>query len=347
MVAVYASPDEVRPAASAAAAGVSLLGSLVIVARHHGVQLSVPQLIHDHLLEPGQPSVAQLLSIADVSGLRATTVRLTWPEIWRLGKVLPAIVPMRDGHAMVLREVNEGPEHPRVVLQDPSNHEDAPLVLDETRFTAAWTGDVLLFKRDYRLRDEDQPFGLWLIVGQLLRERRIARDTGFAAFTLAVLSLAPIFFWRVLVDGVLYYNALDTFAVVCLAMLVLIGFETAFGYIRRYLILFITKRIDAKLATYIFDKLLRLPVDFFEHTPVGQITRDISELHKIRNFFTGGLLGTVLDSSALVVFVPIMFFYSPLLTFFVLGFAALICGWIILRLPGMRKKTASVFAVEG
>src|SRR5258708_22919034 len=119
MVAVYASPDEVRPAASAAAAGVSLLGSLVIVARHHGVQLSVPQLIHDHLLEPGQPSVAQLLSIADASGLRATTVRLTWAEILRLGQGLPPLLTVPGGHAVGLRQVHEGTEPPRRLLPDP------------------------------------------------------------------------------------------------------------------------------------------------------------------------------------------------------------------------------------
>jgi hypothetical protein len=58
------------------ASGVSLLGSLVIVARKHGIQLSVPQLVHDHLLEPGQPSVGQLIHIASASGLRATSAHL-------------------------------------------------------------------------------------------------------------------------------------------------------------------------------------------------------------------------------------------------------------------------------
>ena len=335
-------------AESAAASGVSLLGSLVIVARQHGVQLSVPQLIHDHLLEPGQPSVPQLLNIAEACGLRTSAVRLSWYQLLRLGQALPAIVLLQNGHAMVLREVSEGPEFPRVVLQDPNAHEDAPLVLDETRFAAVWTGDVLLFKRDYRLRDEDQPFGLWLIFQQFARDRRIARDIGIAAFALSILALAPILFWRVLLDSVLYYDALHTLGVLCLVMLVLISCETAFGYLRRFLILHrIAQRLDAKLSTYMFDKVIQLPVDFFERTPVGEVARDMGEMSKIRGFFTGALLGTVLDSLVLVVFLPIMFFFSPLLTFFTLGFATLICAWIILRLPELRKKTAAVFAVEG
>jgi ATP-binding cassette subfamily B protein len=203
MVAIESSLTEILPDGSTAAAGVSLLGSLVIVARQHGVQLSVPQLVHDHLLEPGQPSVAQLLLIAEACGLRASRTRLDWSQLLKLGKALPAIVILRNGSAMVLRETSAGPELPRVILQDPNAHEDAPLVLDETRLTAAWTGEVLLFKRDYRLRDEDQPFGLRLIIGQLLRDRRTARDIGISAFLLSLLALAPIMFWRLLIDRVL------------------------------------------------------------------------------------------------------------------------------------------------
>src|SRR5216683_2609368 len=49
----------------------SLLGSLVIVARFRGVQLSKEQLIRDHQLKTGDASVKETLSIARASGLRA------------------------------------------------------------------------------------------------------------------------------------------------------------------------------------------------------------------------------------------------------------------------------------
>src|SRR5580704_3951826 len=328
--------------------GRSLLGSLVIVARHHGLPLSVPQLVHDHRLEPGQMSVAKLLQVANGSGLRASSKKLTWGELLALGKALPAIVLLRNGNAMVLREAISGPETlPRIVLEDPDAHENAPLVLDEFRFTAAWTGDVLLFKRHYRLHDEDQPFSIWLIIGQLLRDRRIARDILIAAFLLSLLAISPIMFWRLLIDRVLPSSNLSTFAVLCIAMLVLIAFETAFGFLRRYLVLHVAQRTDVKLSTYIFDKVIRLPLDFFERTSVGVITRDMNEMHKIRQFLSGGLLGTVLDGFVLFVFLPIMLLFSPLLTLYVLGFAALMCGWIIIRLPELRRKAGAVFEVEG
>ena len=102
-----------------------------------------------------------------------------------------------------------------------------------------WDGPATssCIKRDYRLRDEDQPFGLRLIAAQLFRDRRLARDIGVAAIVLSLLALGPIMFWRLLIDRVLYFHSLDTLAVLCVTMLVLIIFETIFGYLRRYLVL--------------------------------------------------------------------------------------------------------------
>ena len=97
-------------------------------------------------------------------------------------------------------------------------------------------------------------------------------------------------------------------------MLVLILFETIFGYMRRFLVLHVTARVDAKLSTYMFNKVLSLPLDFFERSSTGVIIRDMNEIFKIRNFLTGQLFGTVLDCGVLLIFLPIMFFFSAILT---------------------------------
>ena len=51
----------------------SLLGSLVIVARYRGVQLSKEQLIRDHQLKAGDASVRETIGIAQSSGSTGTT----------------------------------------------------------------------------------------------------------------------------------------------------------------------------------------------------------------------------------------------------------------------------------
>ena len=57
---------------------------------------------------------------------------------------------------MVLLRAEPKGQPPRVVLQDPVAGEDALLILDEQRLALAWAGDIILIKRDHRLRDEDR-----------------------------------------------------------------------------------------------------------------------------------------------------------------------------------------------
>jgi ATP-binding cassette subfamily B protein len=327
----------------------SLLACLVVVARHRGIYLSVPQLIRDHLLGSEEPSIDRLLEIARKSGLRAVTMRVTFRELSKLDKALPSIVLLRNGGAMVLLEARDSRAwegKPNVVLQDPNASEDTPLILDEPRFTAGWTGQIILIKRDYSIRDEDQPFGLKTFVALLLRDRRLTRDVVISAFIMSVLALAPILFWRLLIDTVLYYKSLNTLWVLCVALAILIVFETAFGYLRRYLVLHVTQRIDVKLSTDIFDKVLNIPIDYFERTPVGQITRDMWEIWKIRRFLTIQLFGTVLDASVIFVILPILFFFSAVLTAIVLVIYLVIGLWLLVMLPVIRRKGAAVHRAE-
>jgi len=333
--------------ARAPTAGASLLGALVIVARHRGIHLSQAQLRRDHQITADGPAPEELLRLARASGLRALATRLDFDDLMRLGRALPAVLLLKNGNAMVVRRAEAKAQPPHVVLEDPAANEDALLTLDAPRLALAWSGETIMIKRDYRLRDEDQPFGLRLIVAQLFRDRRVVRDIGVAAIMLSLLALGPIMFWRLLIDRVVYLHSLDTLAVLCVTMLVLIVFETAFGYMRRFLVLHITARVDAQLSTYMFNKVLNLPLDFFERSSTGMITRDMNEIFKIRGFLTGQVFGTVLDSFVLLVFLPIMFFFSAILTGVVLGFCGLICLWIIWMLPVLRRKGAAAFRAEG
>ena len=99
----------------------------------------------------------------------------------QLGRALPAILLLKNGSAMVLRRAEAKAQPPHLIVEDPAAGEDALLTLDAQRLALAWSGEIILIKRDYRLRDEDQSFGLRLIAAQLFRDRRLVRDIGVAA----------------------------------------------------------------------------------------------------------------------------------------------------------------------
>ena len=326
--------------------GHSSLGCLVIVARYCGLHLTVSQLIHDNVLTGQELSTTQLLKCAHSAGLKAKCTHLSWDDLAQLKKALPAIVRLKNGSSMVLVRTTGGADESRVILQDPKAADDAVLVVDRIRFENAWTGDVILAKRSYELSDESQPFSIGLITALIFRERWIVRDIAICAVILSILALSPIIFWRLLSDKVIYFKAYNTFFVVCMAMAMLVIFEAIFAFVRQFLIVHLTTRVDVKLATYMFDRVLNLPIDFFERTQTGTITYDMNQMWKIRTFLMGQLFGTVLDSTTLLVFIPIMFFFSPIMTAIVLASCALMVFWIMVMLPAYRRKSQAVEAAE-
>ncbi|MCJ2017143.1 peptidase domain-containing ABC transporter [Methylobacterium sp. E-065] len=324
----------------------SLLGCLVIVARHHGIQLSTKQIIHDNQLKPGPVSASDLARCARRAGLRAKRLNLGWRHLVKLRKVLPSVLVLRTGTAMVLTRVESNDAVEQVVLRDPLAPEDAPLVLDRVQLEEVWDGAAILIKRDYSVRDEEQPFGFGFLASLILRERRILRDVVIAAVALSLLALVPILGYRLLTDRVLMHHAMNTFTALCIGLAVLVAFEVAFIALRKTLLLHLTSRIDVKMETYIFDRLLRLPVDFFEKHPIGFITHNLNEAYRIREFLTSQLFGTVLDSVCLLFFIPVMLVFSVPLTLVVLACCGLICAWTAAMLPAYRRRMTALIAAQ-
>ena len=65
------------------------LGCLIIVARHHGMHLTVPQLIRDNVLSGDEVSSPQIVHCARLVGLKAKEVKLDWNGLAHLKKALP------------------------------------------------------------------------------------------------------------------------------------------------------------------------------------------------------------------------------------------------------------------
>jgi subfamily B ATP-binding cassette protein HlyB/CyaB len=328
-------------------ADASTLSALILAARAHGIHLTLRQLALDGQLPSLAVGTREMLACAARAGLDGKVLRLDWAKLAGAERLFPVIVTLANGARMVVRNIVDTDKRAEIVLEDPQVGETGRLTLDRPRFEAAWTGETVLIKREYALRDEDQPFGLGLIAGLVLREKRIVRDVVVAALMLSVLGLVPILFFRLMTDRVLMHHALNTFTVLCIAMAVMVMFEVVFTALRRHLVMHLTTRVDVKVSTYLFDRILRLPVEFFERTPVGLIARDMNEVWRVRNFLTGQLFGTVLDSISLLILIPVMFAFSVPLTFIVLGCGLLIGVWMIATLPAFQRRSAAVVAAEG
>ncbi len=322
------------------------LQALHLIARCFGLHADPRRLMRDNEITGLVVSPLNLMRCAAAMGLRATGLRLGWQGLRRLSNALPAIVILRDGDAMILLKVENGPTGQMVMVQDPRSDEQTPLSLNHRQFASIWSGEVVLLQQAQSKAKTDQSFGFGQIAALIFRDRATVRDVVISALMLSLLALAPIMFWRLMTERALQYHAMSTLLVLIFIMAILIGFETVFSILRRTMLLRITTRVDVKITSDMFSKVLMLPVEYFERTSAGITTYKMAQIGKIRAFLVGQLFGTVLDSGILLFFVPVMFFFSPVLTAVVLVIAAIICLIIILMLPQYRRYTGAVEAIE-
>lgn len=322
------------------------LHCFVWIARQSGVDLSVERMIHDHSLGATEPSPAELVRIIRAADLKAKLVKLTISELMALGAAFPVLARVKDGTTLIVAGVRRKADGDQIGILDPLAKTQGLIVLAPEQFSAQWTGEVILVKRAKRITDPQIPFGLSWFVPELLRQRRLFGGVALAAVMLHALGLAVPLFFQLIIDKVLPHESYSTLYVLSVAVVCAIVFEAVFGFLRRLLLLYASNRIDMRTARRTFGRLMLLPIAFFESIPAGILVRHMQQVQRIREFLSGRLFLTLLDSIALFVFLPLLFLYSGILTTLVLGFSLLIAICISILLPVLRRKLLALYEAE-
>jgi subfamily B ATP-binding cassette protein HlyB/CyaB len=311
---------------------------VVAAARHHGTDLDSA----DYRPKAGEttPSPAALAEWARGQGLYAKTDRVRWKALPKLvGSTRPAspvILLFKDGTAGLM--VGADPGRNIVWIRDPRHSGDEHAVaIDEFRLANAWAGEVLLIRRARGTAEADRPFSLSWLMGLVMHEKRSLRDICFASIVISTLTIVPPLLVMSVIDRVVVHHSLSTLVLLCVILGIITAYETLLGFARRELVQVVSTRVDARLNLHVFNRLLSLPLDYFEKNPAGQINYRVAQVWKIREFLTGKLMGTFLDMFTLVILLPFLFWMEPTLAWIVLICAVAIAGIILLFLPALRR----------
>ncbi|TBW32655.1 peptidase domain-containing ABC transporter [Siculibacillus lacustris] len=322
------------------------LEALAHVSTRLGVSMSVERLRRDLVDEGRDPSVRRLIKIATDAGLKVRATRLEWSHLGEFGRAFPVMLRLDDGSWMVAEGFRGEGETPVVMIRDPRSMDAPALAIDELRLTAHWTGEALLVKRRPGRIDDTQPFGFGWMLGQVLREKTLFRDVALAALVLSVLALVPPMLYMVVVDRVLVHHRLSTLVVLVIGITVVLIFDTILGFLRRTVIAVAAAKIDARIGIHVFDRLLGLPIDFFDRNATGLIAHKLGEVRRVRTFLTGQLFGGILDVTTLAVLVPTMFVLDPILAMFVLGIGCVMATIIFVYMGPVRRAYVGVIEAE-
>jgi ATP-binding cassette subfamily B protein len=320
---------------------------LTAVAQHHGLQINPERLIDEYALGAEEPGNGVLLRMANDIGLKAKAGTLTWEGLQNQGGVYPLLARLNNGNMVIVIGARSDGGAGQVAILDPVAGNAQVEMLDRAAFTARWSGEVLFVKRQHKLTDPSQPFGLRWFIPEILRQKAAFRDIFIAAIAMQILALASPIFFQLVIDKVLNHQSMTTLWVLSVGIVLALVFDAGFGFLRQMLILAASNKIDMRLTRRTFAHLLSLPIDYFETTTAGVITRHMQQLERIRSFLTGRLFFTGLDLITLVVFLPILFSYSFKLTMVVLVFAFLIGGIVLAMVPTFQRRLNALYAAEG
>ncbi|MHB8726485.1 MAG: peptidase domain-containing ABC transporter [Casimicrobiaceae bacterium] len=325
----------------------SSLRALAAVASRLGLDVSVDQLRRRFALQRGEPDTPTLIALARELGLDAQVLRMTFQDLPRIARALPAILRAKDGGALILEDARADPAKGTVaVIRDPNSIEDVVVAIDELHLAEVWEGEAILIKRRHSPTDEQQPFGMAWLAGQVLRERRLFKDIGLAALVSTVFALAPPFIFMIVLDRVLVNNSISTLNVLVGAILIMLLFEMVLGYLRRIMTQVATTRIDGRLNLYIVEKLLKLPMDYFEHTPTGRTLSKLGQIWQIRHFLTGQLFGAFLDAVPLIGLIPAMLILNWRLALMAFALAGVIFLIVMVFMKPMTRLHRQVVLAE-
>ena len=322
------------------------LKALVRVAAHYGLPLDSEQLRRQRPFSAEEPDAAILAQIAGRVGFSCKSVRIKAGHLSDLSKVLPAILLLNNGKAVVITEIKTGQGATLAEIDDLQSATPHNISMDEPRLLQIWSGAALLLKRQRGASDENGRVDMGWMLAQLRLESKLFRDLGLASFFMTFLALAPPLSVMVLIDRVVENRSMSTLKVMALMLLILVGFETLFTYLRRRISAYATARIDARLNLYIFDRLLNLPLSFFEQTPTGSTLHKLGQIRYLREFLVTAVYGVLLDGVMLLVLLPVLFYVNWILTIWVLVLATFIIGTYFVYLHPISNAYGKVIAAE-
>jgi subfamily B ATP-binding cassette protein HlyB/CyaB len=285
------------------------LECLQLLLRFNQVSVNPDQIKHQFSVE--KIGVMEMLRCAKALKLRARAIDVKWEQLTNLP--LPAIAELQDGNFLILGRAAAD----NVLVQDPAV--GRPEQLSREDFLAKWTGRLVMMTRRASLTDLARRFDVTWFLQAMHKYRRLLSEVLVASFFLQLFGLVTPLFFQVVTDKVLTHRGYTTLDVLVIGLIAVSMFEALLGALRTYVFSHTTNRIDVELGARLYRHLIALPIAYFEARRAGDSVARVRELENIRNFLTSSALTLVVDLAFTSIFLAVMFYYSPILTWIVIG----------------------------
>ena len=160
----------------------------------------------------------------------------------------------------------------------------------------------------------------------------------------SLLQLIFPFLTQSVVDIGINNRDLNFITLVLIAQLVLFVSQTTVEFIRSWILLHVSTRINISLISDFLIKLMKLPISFFDTKMIGDLMQRIGDHTRIENFLTASSLQVLFSMVNLIIFGIVLGIYSlTILTIFFIG-SLLYIVWVLIFMKQRRELDFKRFA---
>ena len=167
---------------------------------------------------------------------------------------------------------------------------------------AKWSGiTFILFPTSKFEKGSDKEgfFSRFLVL--LKPYKKYIIETFVASIFLSLFGIFMSFYFRFLIDEVLYSQIKSTLNLSSFCYLIIIVFQVLLNFCRNQLLSYMGSKIDVCLVSDFYLHLLKLPLGFFQKRKTGEILSRINDANTIRNAISSTLLSIAIDAVMIVI----------------------------------------------
>lgn len=320
-----------------------------MVARHYGRHYTLETLRQKCHISREGVSLLGISEAAESIGFKTVGVRLSFEQL-KNEAPLPCIAHWKQRHFVVVYKIGKDVVH----VADPA-HGLVKLTAQEflngwasTRNEGTNEGIALLLEPQpdfYAAEGETPDKAKFSFILQYLKPYKKLIVQLFMGMLLGtLLQLIFPFFSQSIVDYGIGTGNLGFVTLILIAQLTLYAAQTAVEFIRSWILLHISTRINISIISDFLIKLMKLPIGFFDTKMIGDLMQRIGDHRRIEAFLTSSTLNTLFSIVTFVVFAVVLAFYSVrLLAVFLVG-SLLYVLWVLVFLKYRRELDYKRFA---
>ena len=289
---------------------------------------SIEKILRDFISRGAKIDIQLIAEILSNLGLHVSKGQIPPHMAFRLQT--PCVIKWKNSFALIIRSSQEG-----ILIASPV---DGLISLSSEKIESFFEEGISILLIEKTTETPQVVFNLNWLWSAIKKYRLVLVQVLVASFIVQLFTLGNPLLIQVIIDKVISQRSLDTLQVLGIALLFVTLLEGILGSLKTFLFAETTNRIDQRLGSEVIDHLLRLPLNYFDKRPVGELGSRIDELEKIREFLTGQALTTILDAIFSVIYILVMFIYSSLLTFVALLVVPIQIFITLLGAPLFRRQ---------